>query len=114
MYKELPPGVILQQVYSDFMGYLLKHTQTFFEDRLIDGKKIWERYKHTMEIVITHPSGWGAHEQTFLRAAAIRAGITSPDQASARIQFVTEVEASIYYCTYRSNPRNRPQVNVPN
>ncbi|KAH7336865.1 hypothetical protein B0J17DRAFT_574188 [Rhizoctonia solani] len=99
----LPPGITLQQVYSDFMEYLLKHTRTFFEDRIIDGKSIWEQYSPTMEVVIAHPSGWGVREQSFLRLAAVAAGFSTSGQASNKIRFVTEAEAFVHFYIDRTN-----------
>ncbi|KAB5590692.1 Heat shock protein HSP70 [Ceratobasidium theobromae] len=106
---ELPPGVRLRQIYSDFLGYLLKHTQTFFEDRILDGKQTWERYKPTMEVIIAHPNGWGIREQSFLRDAAVDAGFAKSDDASNKIRFVTEAEASVHYCIYHTNLGSRLQ-----
>ncbi|KAH7336870.1 hypothetical protein B0J17DRAFT_718784 [Rhizoctonia solani] len=109
----LPPGVTLRQIYSDFLGYLLKHTKAFFEDRILDGKQIWERYSPTMEVVIAHPNGWGIREQTFLRAAAVAAGFSTSDQALSKIRVVTEAEASVHFCIHHTNLRNvlRPGAN---
>ncbi|KAB5593091.1 Heat shock protein HSP70 [Ceratobasidium theobromae] len=104
---DLPPGVPLRQIYSDFLGYLLKHTQLYFEDRILDGKQIWEKYKPTMEVIIAHPNGWGIREQTFLRTAAVEAGFADPDKASSRIRFVTEAEASVHYCIHHTNLGNQ-------
>ncbi|KAF8594085.1 hypothetical protein BDV93DRAFT_482080 [Ceratobasidium sp. AG-I] len=105
----LPPGISLRQVYSDFLGYLLKHTQSFFEDRIIDGKQIWESYQPTMEVVIAHPNGWGIREQTFLRAAAVETGFVDKATASNKIRFVTEAEASVHFCIYHTNLGSRLQ-----
>lgn len=105
----LPSGVSLRQVYSDFLGYLLKHTRSFFEDRIIDGKQIWENYQPTMEVVIAHPNGWGIREQTFLRAAAVEAGFADKSTAPNKIRFVTEAEASVHFCIYHTNLGNRLQ-----
>ncbi|CAE6436769.1 unnamed protein product [Rhizoctonia solani] len=109
----LPPGVTLHQIYSDFLGYLLRHTRAFFEDRILDGKQIWERYSPTMEVVIAHPNGWGIREQTFLRTAAATVGFSTSGQASSRIRFVTEAEASVHFCIHHTNLRNvlQPGVN---
>ncbi|GAB1520855.1 hypothetical protein RhiTH_003944 [Rhizoctonia solani] len=100
---ELPPGVTLRQIYSDFLGYLLKHTRSFFEDRILDGKQIWSRYSPTMEVVIAHPNGWGIREQAFLRSAAVAAGFATTDQAPAKVRFVTEAEASVHFCIHHTN-----------
>lgn len=106
----LPPGVPVQKIYADFLGYLLKHTKTFFEDRIIDGSALWTRYRSTMEFIIAHPNGWGIREQTFLRNAAVEAGFTSQDVASSRVRFVTEAEASVHFCIYHTNLGSRLQV----
>ncbi|KAG8687807.1 hypothetical protein FRC09_013269, partial [Ceratobasidium sp. 395] len=89
--------------------YLLKHTQAFFEARIIDGKMLWESYQHKTEIVIAHPNGWGIREQTFLRTAAVDAGITTNSLSRSRIKFVTEAEASVHFCIYHTNLGNRLQ-----
>ncbi|CAE6449773.1 unnamed protein product [Rhizoctonia solani] len=99
----LPPGVTLRQIYSDFLGYLLKHTRSFFEDRILDGKQIWSRYSPTMEVVIAHPNGWGIREQAFLRSAAVAAGLATTDQAPTKVRFVTEAEASVHFCIHHTN-----------
>ncbi|KAJ1303451.1 hypothetical protein OPQ81_011640 [Rhizoctonia solani] len=103
---DLPPGVTLRQIYSDFLGYLLKHTRAFFEDRILDGKQIWERYSPTMEVVIAHPNGWGIREQAFLRSAAVSAGFATADLAPAKVRFVTEAEASVHFCIHHTNLGN--------
>ncbi|KAG8792442.1 hypothetical protein FRC12_006089 [Ceratobasidium sp. 428] len=96
----LPADVSLSQIYADFLGYLLQHTQQFFEDRIVDGKAIWEAHKPTMDVVIAHPNGWDIREQSFLRAAAVKANFASAKEASHRIHFVSEAEASVHFCTY--------------
>ncbi|CAE6485276.1 unnamed protein product [Rhizoctonia solani] len=109
----LPPGVGLRQIYSDFLGYLLKHTKSYFWDRILDGKRIWERYSPTMEVVIAHPNGWGIREQTFLRTAAVTAGFSTTDKVQSKVRFVTEAEASVHFCIHRTNLGNvlRPGTN---
>ncbi|CAE6507895.1 unnamed protein product [Rhizoctonia solani] len=103
----LPPGISLAQIYSDFLGYLLKHTKAFVEKRMALGKQTWEKYKPEMEVVIAHPNGWGTPEQDFLRKAAIDSGFVDSDKASSQVQFVTEAEASIHYCIHHSNLSNK-------
>ncbi|KAG8729451.1 hypothetical protein FRC11_008746 [Ceratobasidium sp. 423] len=102
----LPTGVPLRQIYSDFLGYLLKHTRAYFEDRILDGRQIWECYSPTMEVVIAHPNGWGTREQAFLRSAAVSAGFSTTDQARRKIQFVSEAEASVHFCIHHTNLGN--------
>ncbi|QRV92570.1 heat shock protein 70 kDa 12A [Ceratobasidium sp. AG-Ba] len=102
----LPNGVPLRQIYKDFLSYLLQHTRSFFEDRIVDGPLIWENYHSTMEVVIAHPNGWGLREQAFLRTAAIDAGF-APGSSPHMIRFVTEAEASVHFCIYHTNLGNR-------
>ncbi|KAG8749702.1 hypothetical protein FRC11_011083 [Ceratobasidium sp. 423] len=105
----LPLDISLAQVYSDFLGYLLKHTKAYVEKRILLGKQIWEKCESTMEVVLAHPNGWGADEQDFLRQAAIDSGFVHPDKASSQVRFVTEAEASIHYCLHHSNLSKRLQ-----
>ncbi|ELU42319.1 AIG1 domain-containing protein [Rhizoctonia solani AG-1 IA] len=99
----LPFNVPLSQIYSDFLGYLLQHTQSYFEDHIIDGKRIWQQYKPSMEVVLAHPNGWGIREQAFLRLAAVKAGFTNASDAPSRVHFVNEAEASVHFCTLYSD-----------
>ncbi|KAH7339944.1 hypothetical protein B0J17DRAFT_767609 [Rhizoctonia solani] len=108
--ERLPPGITLAQIYSDFMGYLLKHTKAFVEKRMALGKQTWEKYKPTMEVVIAHPNGWDTPEQAFLRKAAINSGFVDSDKAETQVQFVTEAEASVHYCIHHSNLGSKVQV----
>ncbi|KAH7339945.1 hypothetical protein B0J17DRAFT_597337 [Rhizoctonia solani] len=105
----LPHGIPLAQIYSDFLGYLLKHTKAFVEKRISLGKQIWEKHKSTMEVVIAHPNGWGTPEQAFLRKAAIDSGFVGSHKASSQVQFVTEAEASIHYCVHHSSLSDKLQ-----
>lgn len=106
----LPNDVPLAQIYADFLRYLLQHTQTYFEDHILDGKKIWETYKSTLEVIIAHPNGWGTREQAFLRSAAITAGFSSSSNADTRVHFVTEAEASVHFCTFHTSLGNQLKV----
>ncbi|GAB1520866.1 hypothetical protein RhiTH_003955 [Rhizoctonia solani] len=103
----LPPGVSLLRVYSDFLGYLIRHTQTFFEDRIIDGRLIWQKHRPSMQFIIAHPNGWGIREQAFLRTAATNAGLVTNATAATCIRFVTEAEASVHFCIYHTNLGSR-------
>lgn len=103
----LPPGVSLRQIYSDFLGYLLKHTQAYFEDRILDGARIWRQYKSEIEVVIAHPNGWAIREQAFLRTAAVDAGFVEAGKASSKVRFVSEAEASVHFCIYHTNLGSR-------
>jgi hypothetical protein len=103
LYAALPSGVPLSQIYADFLGYLLQHTQTYFEDHILDGKRIWRTYKSNLEVIIAHPNGWGIREQSFLRSATVTAGFTSTGAATSRVHFVSEAEASVHFCMFHTN-----------
>ncbi|GAB1528561.1 hypothetical protein RhiTH_011755, partial [Rhizoctonia solani] len=106
---QLPPGISLHQIYSDFLGYLFKHTKVFVEKRMALGKQKWNKYSPTMEVVIAHPNGWGPLEQDFLRKAAVASGFVDWERASTQVQFVTEAEASIHYCMHHSSLSSKLQ-----
>jgi hypothetical protein len=112
IYLALPTGVSLSQVYSDFLAYLLQHTQAYFEDHIIDGKRIWQQYQPTMDVVIAHPNGWGIREQAFLRSVAVKAGFTSASDAENKVHFVSEAEASVHFCTFYSDIGSQLKVSV--
>ncbi|KAG8739178.1 hypothetical protein FRC10_006069 [Ceratobasidium sp. 414] len=110
--QPLPTGITLDKIYTDFMGYLMKHTQEFFETRIIDGRKVWEDLHKDMTIVLAHPNGWTIREQNFLRKAAVAANYTSEAKAHAQIHFVSEAEASVHFCVFKSDIGNRLNPNV--
>lgn len=95
--------MLLSQIYSDFLHYLLQHTQTYFEDHILDGKRIWQTYAPTLEVIIAHPNGWGIKEQSFLRSAAVKAGFTKAEAADSKVHFVSEAEASVHFCMFHTN-----------
>ncbi|CAE7125177.1 unnamed protein product [Rhizoctonia solani] len=103
----LPPGVNIKQIYTDFLRYLLKYTKEYFEDRILDGKSIWERYSPDMEVVIAHPNGWFTREQVFLRGVAVDAGFSTSEKAQKNIRFLTEAEASVHFCIHHTNLGDR-------
>lgn len=97
----LPFGVSLATIYTDFLGYLLRHTQSYFEDHIIDGSKIWTELGPNMVVVLAHPNGWAIREQNFLREAM--RDVKWSYNGSCQISFVTEGEASIHFCMSHSN-----------
>ncbi|KAF8593069.1 hypothetical protein BDV93DRAFT_590260, partial [Ceratobasidium sp. AG-I] len=94
----LPYGVELEQVYIDFMKYLLENTKSFFEKKVIGGRTLWGKLFPTIQVVLAHPNGWETPERGFLRRAARRAGMAPSD---SQITFVTEAEASVHFCLSR-------------
>lgn len=84
------------------MHYLIQHTKSYFEDRMIDGKQLWNQLEPKMEVVITCPSGWGIQERAFLRSAFVTAGIADV-AASVQILFVTQLEAMANFFCYQTD-----------
>ncbi|KAF8311672.1 uncharacterized protein EI90DRAFT_3138173 [Cantharellus anzutake] len=99
----LPYGVTLLKIYTDFFTYLFDHARHAFCDRVPDGEFVWSRCSEKVEIVITHPNGWGPTEQTFLRDAAIAAKLVREADAVKRTFFVSEAEAGVHYCIFTNN-----------
>ena len=99
MSKELPRGKTIVDVFSDFMRYLFDSTKALFisSDQL--GEHRWNSVSNSIELVLTHPNGWGGLQQSQLRTAAIQAKIV-PDtpEGHGRVHFVTEGEASFNFC----------------
>jgi hypothetical protein len=105
----LPNGVSLSTVYADFLRYLFNHTKSFFELHEIDGAKLWERLAGMgrIEIVLAHPNGWTEVEQTFLRQAAVNAGMGSTKDT---VHMVNEAEASVHFLMFQEGMASRVKV----
>jgi hypothetical protein len=93
----LPAGITIEQVYADLMRYLMVHTRAYFEITTPNGAEIWTRLRDTMIIVLATPNAWAIREQETLRKAAIRGSLVTEENASQRLRFVTEAEASVHY-----------------
>ena len=98
MSKELPKGKTTIDLFSDFMRYLFDSTRALFVSSDPNGERRWNSVSHEIELVLTHPNGWGGPQQSKLRTAAVRAGIVPDTQANSRVHFVTEGEASFNFC----------------
>ena len=99
--KELPKGKTIVDVFSDFMRYLFHSTKTFFV-AVSSGRKgelRWNSVSSNIELVLTHPNGWGGPQQSQLRAAAVQAQLVPNTPAGhERVHFMTEGEASLHFC----------------
>jgi hypothetical protein len=96
----LPNGISLSTIYADFLRYLFEHTRVFFQLHEIDGAKVWERLTgmNRIEVVLAHPNGWMEVEQTFLRQAAVNAGMASKMDT---VHIVNEAEASVHFLMFQ-------------
>ena len=99
MSEKLPKGKTIVDVFADFMRYLFESTKTLFKTSEPNGELRWNSVSNSIELVLTHPNGWGGPQQTQLRTAAVKAGIVPDTPAGrSRVHFVTEGEASFNFC----------------
>lgn len=95
----LPPKRTAMQILGDFMGYLFRCAKTYIEESHASGADMWESFNDNIDFVLSHPNGWEGPQQAQIRRAAVLAGLV-PDssEGQARIQLVTEGEASLHFC----------------
>ena len=81
------------------MGYLFQCTKTYIQETHASGRDMWTSFENNIDFVLSHPNGWEGPQQTQIRRAAVLAGLV-PDSpgGQARIQLVTEGEASLHFC----------------
>jgi hypothetical protein len=105
MSTQLPVGKTIVDVFADVMGYLFDSTKALFKASESNGELKWDSVSNSIELVLTHPNGWGGPQQAQLRTAAIRAGIVPDNPAGrSRVHFVTEGEASFNFCATHTQP----------
>jgi len=99
MSTQLPKGKTIIDVFADFMRYLFDSTKAFFKAAESNGELRWDSISDNIELVLTHPNGWGDPQQIQLRNAAIRAGIVpNTSLGRASVHFITEGEATFNFC----------------
>jgi hypothetical protein len=62
----------------------------------------WKSVENDVYFVLSHPNGWEGKQQSQMRNAAIAAGLVDKSEASDRISFVSEGEASLHFCLNRN------------
>ena len=76
---------------------MYKSTKRYIRER--QGNDIWESVGTNVEFILSHPNGWEGKQQSEMRRAAITAGlVANASEATDRISFVTEGEASLHFC----------------
>jgi len=117
MNTQLPKGKTITDVFADFMRYLFDSTKALFKASEPNGELRWDSISNNIELVLSHPNGWGGPQQAQLRIAAVRAGIV-PDTSVgySGVYFVTEGEASFNFCATHTEAgkslKVRPAVSV--
>lgn len=98
--SSIPEDKTLTDLFGDFMSYLLECTRSYIQEtHLPNGTVVWQSVEKDIQFVISHPNGWEAAQQAELRDAAVAAGlIQDTNKGHARLQFITEGEASLHYC----------------
>lgn len=95
----LPRDKYVIDLFADFMRYLYNCAKTFIQETHASGADLWASVEDHIEYVLTHPNGWEGAQQGKMRTAAILAGmIPDTNEGRARVQFVTEGEASLHFC----------------
>lgn len=93
----LPGQRSAQDVYADFLRYLLNCAGTYIKET--HSASLWDSVKSNIDFVLSQPNGREGSQQKMLRKAAALGGLISDDQAGdSRLQFVTEGEASLNFC----------------
>jgi hypothetical protein len=95
----LPPNKNVTTVFSDFLQYLFGCTREYIIQTHANGQSLWTALQGKIHFILSHPNGWEGPQQTLMRRAAIAAGlIPDTSEGNARVEFVTEGEASLHYC----------------
>ncbi|KAL4065607.1 hypothetical protein V8B97DRAFT_1875242 [Scleroderma yunnanense] len=95
----LPPSKTVIEILGDFMRYLFQCAKTYIEESHENGRAMWTSFQDNIDFVLSHPNGWKGPQQSQIRQAAVMAGLV-PDtpNGQARIQLITEDEATLHYC----------------
>lgn len=89
----LPPGVDIRSVYSDFINYLLCHTRQYLAE--YTGSDPWSS-SNEIDVVLTHPSWWGAAQKTTILKAT-NAALALHRGPGVRLHLVAENAAMVSF-----------------
>jgi hypothetical protein len=86
-------------VFADFLQYLYQCARIYINECHFNGVELWNSLMNSTQFILSHPNGWEGPQQNMMRRAAVLAGLI-PDtpEGQARIQLVTEGEASLHFC----------------
>ena len=111
MSTKLPWKKTIIDVYADFMRYLFDSAKELFKASEPNGEIRWESISNSVELVLTHPNGWGGPQQVKMRNAAVKAGIVPDTRVGYNsVHFVSEGEASFNFCAAQSHAGKNMQV----
>ena len=95
----LPPNKTVIDVFADFLAYLFSCAKHFIMETHANGANLWNSVAKRIDFVLSHPNGWEGSQQAKMLQAAVQAELVPDTQAGrARVHFVTEGKACLYYC----------------
>jgi len=94
----LPRNKTAVIVFADFLRYLYECARSYIQDTHPNGSDFWISVERHIEFVLSLPNGWEGAQQSQMRRAAVLAGLIPDGDGQARVQFVTEGEASLHFC----------------
>lgn len=111
----LPRDKSIIDLFADFMRYLYDCVKTYIQETHVSGVELWSSLENEIEFVLTHPNGWEGAQQGQMRKALILAGLipSTDDGRVARVQFVTEGEASLHFCIQSGLTTQAMEVTTP-
>ena len=113
MSTRLPWRKTIIDVYADFMRYLFDSAREIFKTSEPNGEIRWNSISSSVELVLTHPNGWGGPQQVKMRNAAVKAGIVPDTPAGYNsVHFVSEGEASFSFCASQSQAGKNMKVRL--
>jgi hypothetical protein len=98
--SSLPSGKTVDDVLTDFLGYIWEQLMIYIKTHYAEGGTIWTTLSRTMEVILTTPNGWELEQQQRMRTAAIRAGLIADEQSGHRVRFVSEAEVTPLICSW--------------
>jgi len=98
MTAELPKGKSIQDIFADFIRYLFDSTKAYIQEGVPMGERLWGSLEPNIDLILSHPNGWGGREQEFLRKSIVQASILTEKEALSRVSFITEGEATFNFC----------------
>lgn len=97
----LPVNKSIIDVFADFFRYLNECSKTYIQETHPNGSELWKSFDKHIVYILSHPNGWEPAQQSYMRRAAVLAGLTTDTEAEKEgntLQFVTEGEASLNFC----------------
>ena len=101
----LPLNKTVVEVFADFLKYLLNCAANCIKERHTNVPDLWRSVENGIGFILPHPKGWESTQQQEMRKAAVAARLI-PDNPSghARLAFVSEGEATLYFSIHNGLP----------